>query len=50
MAISTEKKGIPSMPKTPPTSMKETKVRGTVQIARPPIWALRIPTLSIARR
>ena len=48
--ISTEKKGTPIMPRIPPTSIKPTKVAGIVQMARPPICALSMPTLSMARR
>jgi hypothetical protein len=39
-----------SQPSTPPSAMTVTKVPGTVQMARPPIWALTMPTLTIARK
>ena len=39
-----------SQPSTPPRAITVTKVAGTVQMARPPIWALRMPTLTIARK
>ena len=39
-----------SQPSTPPRAMTVTKVPGTVQMARPPIWALTMPTLTIARK
>jgi hypothetical protein len=37
-------------PTRPPTAIMATKVPGTVQMARPPMMALTIPTETMARR